>query len=467
MGRRRREANVALVTDDTTLVIFGATGDLTSRLLLPALAQLLEHEPARRVRLIGAGRSEVTDAAWRARVRKAFGEERSDAASAVAKSTVFRRLDPTDAAELKALLAEIEGRAVLYFAVPPQVAQAACEALEPGDLPEGTILALEKPFGSDEASARQLNAALRRLLPENRIFRIDHFLGRSTVLNVLGIRFANRLFEPVWSAEHVESVVIRFDESLGLEDRAGYYDRAGALIDMIQSHLLQVMAIVAMEPPATLHEADLRDATTAALRATTVWDDNAVRSSRRARYTAGEAGGEQMPAYTDEPGVDPARQTETLAETTLEVRTARWAGVPFTLRSGKAIGQPDAEIVLTFRPVRHLPAGFTGDAPGSVLRFSLGPDAMSLALNINGGEDPFALERETIQATLGEGALRAYAEVLASILDGDAALAVRGDAAEQCWRIVQPVLDAWRRGDVPLNEYPAGSEGPATWPILP
>lgn len=458
---------MALVTDDTTLVIFGATGDLTSRLLLPALAQLLEHEPARRVRLIGAGRSEVTDAAWRARVRKAFGDERSDAASAVAKSTVFRRLDPTDAAELKALLAEIEGRAVLYFAVPPQVAQAACEALEPGDLPEGTILALEKPFGSDEASARQLNAALRRLLPENRIFRIDHFLGRSTVLNVLGIRFANRLFEPVWSAEHVESVVIRFDESLGLEDRAGYYDRAGALIDMIQSHLLQVMAIVAMEPPATLHEADLRDATTAALRATTVWDDNAVRSSRRARYTSGEAGGEQMPAYTDESGVDPARQTETLAETTFEVRTARWAGVPFTLRSGKAIGQPDAEIVLTFRPVRHLPAGFTGDAPGSVLRFSLGPDAMSLALNINGGEDPFALERETIQATLGEGALRAYAEVLASILDGDAALAVRGDAAEQCWRIVQPVLDAWRRGDVPLDEYPAGSEGPATWPVLP
>ena len=458
---------MALVTDDTTLVIFGATGDLTSRLLLPALAQLLDHEPGRKVRLIGAGRSDVTDAAWRARVRKAFGDERSAAASAVAKATVFRQVDPTNAAELKALLAEIEGRAVLYFAVPPQVAQAACEALQPGDLPEGTILALEKPFGSDEESAHRLNEALRRILPENRIFRVDHFLGRSTVLNVLGIRFANRVFEPVWSAEHVESVVIRFDESLGLEDRAGYYDQAGALTDMIQSHLLQVMAIVAMEAPATLHEADLRDATTAALRATVVWDDNAVRSSRRARYTAGEAGGEAMPAYADEPGVDPERQTETLAETTFEVRTARWAGVPFTLRSGKAIGRPDAEIVLTFRPVRHLPAGFTGEAPGSVLRFSLGPDEMSLALNINGGEDPFALERETIQATLGEGALRAYAEVLSSILDGDAALAVRGDAAEQCWRIVQPILDAWRRGDVPLDEYAAGSEGPGTWPALP
>ena len=458
---------MAGVTDDTTLVIFGATGDLTSRLVLPALAQLLDREPQRRVRLIGAGRSALTDTAWRALVRKAFGEERSDAAAAVVKSTVFRQADPTDEADFKRLLGEIEGRAVLYFAVPPQVAQKACEQLEPGDLPEGTVLALEKPFGSDQESARRLNEALRRLVPENQIFRVDHFLGRSTTLNVLGIRFANRIFEPVWSAEHIESVVIRFDESLGLEDRAGYYDEAGALVDMIQSHLLQVMAVVAMQPPATLHEADLRDATTAALRATAIWDDNAVRSSRRARYTAGEIDGEQLPSYVDEPGVDPDRQTETLAEATFEVRTSRWAGMPFTLRSGKGIGRPQADITLTFRPVRHLPAGFTGEAPGSVLRFSLGPDAMSLELNVNGGDDPFTLERETIEAPLGEGALRAYAEVLSSILDGDAALAVRGDAAEQCWRIVQPIIDAWRRGDVPLEEYAAGSTGPTSWPALP
>jgi glucose-6-phosphate 1-dehydrogenase len=458
--------NVAVVTDDTTLVIFGATGDLTSRLVLPALAQLLDHEPHRKVRVIGAGRGELSDSAWRSRVRKAFGDERSDAANAVLKSSVYRQADPTDESDLKSLLSEIEGRAVLYFAVPPQVAQQACEQLEPGDLPEGTVLALEKPFGSDQESARRLNEALRRLVPENRIFRVDHFLGRSTTLNLLGVRFANRIFEPVWSAEHIESVVIRFDESLGLEDRAAYYDDAGALVDMIQSHLLQVMAIVAMQPPASLHEADLRDATTAALRATVVWDDNAVRSSRRARYTAGEVDGEQLPSYVDEPGVDPARQTETLAEATFEVRTSRWAGVPFTLRSGKAIGRPMAEIVLTFRPVRHLPAGFTGAAPGSELRFSLGPDAISLGLNVNGGEDPFALERRTVEAPLGEGALRAYAEVLSSILDGDAALAVRGDAAEECWRIVQPILDAWARGDVPLDEYAAGTSGPDTWPAL-
>lgn len=455
------------MTDDATLVILGATGDLTSRLLLPALGQLLDDEPDRRVRLVGAGVDQVSDATWRSHVGEAFGPDAGAQAREVAKTATYRKTDITDAADLKALLAETSGRPILYFAVPPAVAQASCEALSPGDLPAGTILALEKPFGSDEASAHALNLTLRTLLPENQIFRVDHFLGRSTVLNLLGVRFANRVLEPVWQAEHIESVVIRYDETLGLEGRAGYYDKAGALDDMIQSHLLQVLAIVAMEPPATLHEADLRGATTAALRATHVWDDNPVHSSRRAQYTAGTADGEQMPSYADEPGVEPERQTETLAEVTFEVRTARWQGVPFTLRSGKALGAAVHEIVLTFRPVRHLPEGFTGAAPGSVLRFSLGPDAISLELNVNGREDPWALGRSTLTTDLGTGALRAYADVLANILDGDAALAVRGDAAEQCWRIVQPVIDAWRRGDVPLDEYPAGSEGPAGWPALP
>ncbi|MFT4210609.1 MAG: glucose-6-phosphate dehydrogenase [Microbacterium sp.] len=454
------------MTDDATLVILGATGDLTSRLLLPALGQLLDDEPDRAVRLIGAGVDEVSTAKWRSHVGEAFGSDAGPRAIEIATSTIYRRTDITHPADLKALLAEATGRPVLYFAVPPAIAQAACEALSPDDLPEGTILALEKPFGSDQASAHELNLTLRRLLPENQIFRVDHFLGRSMVLNLLGVRFANRVLEPVWKAEHVESVLIRYDESLGLEGRAGYYDRAGALADMIQSHLLQVLAIVAMEEPATLHEVDIRDATTAALRATHVWEDNPVHFSWRAQYTAGDAGGEHLPAYADEPGVDPRRHTETLAQAAFEVRTTRWAGVPFTLRSGKALGAATHEIVLRFRPVRHLPDGFTGDAPGSVLRFSLGPDTMSLELNVNGGEDPLELTRSTMTSDLGTGALRAYADVLANILDGDAALAVRGDAAEQCWRIVQPVLDAWHRGEVPLDHYAAGTEGPS-WPALP
>ncbi|MDX2377952.1 glucose-6-phosphate dehydrogenase [Microbacterium sp. LRZ72] len=451
------------MTAETTLLILGASGDLTSRLLLPALGQLLTREPQRRVHLQGAGREEWDDERWREVVRTSFAEGGADAANEVIASTSYRQADITKPADLRALIEGARGRLALYFAVPPAVAASACDALTHVPLPAGTVLALEKPFGVDEASALRLNQTLERLVPEHQIFRVDHFLGRSTVLNLLGVRFANRVLEPVWSAEHVESVMIRFDESLGLEGRAGYYDRAGALTDMIQSHLLQVLAFVAMEPPATLDEVDLRDATTAALRATALWDDAPRTASRRARYTAGTIDGRTLPSYVDEQGVDPGRGTETLAEMTCEVRTARWAGVPFTLRSGKALAEPDAEIVIRFRPVRHLPEGFTGAADGSVLRFSLGPDRMSLELNVNGAEDPFSLERTRLHAELGEGALRAYGEVLSGILDGDATLSVRGDAAVQCWRIVQPVLAAWQAGNVPLEEYPAGSTGPASW----
>jgi glucose-6-phosphate 1-dehydrogenase len=456
---------------ETTLVIFGAGGDLTSRLVLPALGQLLAREPARRVRIVGASRNAEPQATWRREVRRAFakgvkGDELPEAAERAAKTTTFASVDITDTKALRAFLAEIEAPAVLYFAVPPAVAASACHGLKPADLPDGTVLALEKPFGSDEASARELNAVLAGLVPETQVFRVDHFLGRSTTLNLLGARFANRVFESVWSAEHVESVVIRYDEALGLEGRAGYYDKAGALIDMIQSHLLQLLAFVAMDQPATLDEQDLRSATAAVLRATHVWDDNPVHHSRRARYTAGSVGDKSMPDYADEPGVDPARETETLAEATFEVRTARWTGVPFTLRSGKAIGDPRTEVAVRLRPVRHLPTGLTGDAPGSLLRFALGPDRIELTINVNGGEDPFALAPATLAADLGAGALLAYTEVLEGVLDGDPTLSVRGDSAEQCWRIVQPIIDAWRRGEVPLDEYAAGSAGPEAWPVI-
>lgn len=446
--------------DVSTLAIIGASGDLTERLLLPAVADLLKSQPDRRIHLLGVGRTALSDAQWRRRVRTAFREADAEEAFAAVASTPYLAVDATTAAGLRRVVRDApDGRLVLYFAVPPAAAAAACAALSPGDLPAGTVLALEKPFGEDEASARALNEVLRTLLPEEQIFRVDHFLGRSTVLNVLGVRFANRLLEPVWTAEHVERVEIRFDETLGLEGRAGFYDRAGALVDMIQSHLLQVMAVVAMEPPAALNATDVRDATAAVLRATHVWEDNAVRFSHRARYTAGTAGGEQMPSYVDESGVDPARETETLAQVTVEVRNARWAGVPFTLRSGKALDAKRAEIDVVLRPVRHLPAGFTGDAAGSVIRFSLGPDRVTMDISVNGGDGPFALHRARLEADLGLGTHQAYTEVLAAILDADAMLSVRGDVAEECWRIIQPVRDAWRRGDVPLEEYAAGSSG--------
>ncbi|WP_295790484.1 glucose-6-phosphate dehydrogenase [uncultured Microbacterium sp.] len=448
---------------DTTLIILGASGDLTSRLLLPALGQLLMREPGRSVRLHGAGMEDWTDEHWREVVKKSFSTTDADDAFAAIAETTYSRADITRADDLQKLLDDAEGRPALYFAVPPAVAEKSCLALGDVTIPEGTVLALEKPFGTDEASAHRLNQQLSTLVPEDQVFRIDHFLGRSTVLNLLGVRFANRLIESVWSADDIASIRIDFPEALGLEGRAGYYDAAGALVDMIQSHLLQVMAFVTMEPPSSLDQLDLRDATSAVLRATHVWNDDPVASSRRARYTAGDVGERHFSSYVDEPGVDPARDTETLAEMTVEVRTARWQGVPILLRSGKALGAGDPAVTVTFKPVRHLPGGFVGESEPSVLVFSLGPDTMSLGLNVNGADDPLELERVTLAADLGDGALKAYGEVLSGILDGDAMLAVRGDAAEQCWRIVQPVIDAWRANDVPLDEYPAGTAGPASW----
>ncbi|WP_223622131.1 glucose-6-phosphate dehydrogenase [Microbacterium sp. EST19A] len=451
------------MTDATTLVIFGAGGDLAARLLLPALGQLLLREPSRVVHVVGADREDWTDADLEAVVRKSFATMKAEEAASRVEVT-YRKTDITRPDDLRALLEECTGQVALYFAVPPSIAAASVDAMTPEMLPAGAMLVMEKPFGTDEASARELNRTLTALVPESQVFRVDHFLGRSTTLNLLGARFANRILEPLWSAESIESVGIVYDERLALEGRAGYYDSAGALVDMIQSHLLQVLAVLAMEEPATLDEVDFRAATGAVLRATSVWDDDPVASTRRARYTAGSVDGVDKPSYVDEPGVDPSRETETLAEATFEVRNARWAGVPFRLRSGKALGEPATEIVVRFRPVRHIPAGLTGSSDGAILRFSLGPDRMSLELNLNAAEDPFELERATLSAELGEGALKAYAEVLSGVLDGDPLLAVRGDAAEQCWRIVDPILKAWREGAVPLEEYAAGTAGPEGWP---
>lgn len=448
-----------------TLLVLGASGDLAGRLLLPGLGDLLASMPERRLLLIGSGVEPWDDDTWRRRVREAFTDAGATgpAVDHVLEGTRYRRADVTDPGDMRGLLDLCVGPPALYFALPPPVTARACDVLARVNLPAGTVLVLEKPFGTDRAAAIALNERLCGLVPEHRIHRIDHFLGKSTVLNVLGLRFANRLFEPLWSAAHIESVDIVYEEDLGLEGRARYYDGAGALMDMIQSHLLQVMAIVAMDPPATVGPEDLRDRKVEVLRAARVWGGDGATAGRRARYGAGVAGGHSTPGYAHEDGVDPARGTETLAEVTLEVANWRWAGVPFRLRSGKALSALRKEITVNFRPVPHVPTGLRGTAEPSRMRIGLGPDRLVVELDVNGPGDPFTLERRELTAEFGEGALPAYGEVLAGVLADDPTLAVRGDAAVECWRIVEPVLDAWRAGLVPLDEYPAGSSGPAAW----
>jgi glucose-6-phosphate 1-dehydrogenase len=451
---------------EQTLLILGAGGDLTARLLLPGLGDLLRSGRGAGLQLIGSDQRDWDDTAWRERVRSSFASANAAGplVDAVRDEARYVRADITDEADLRRLLAASRGDLTIFFALPPQVTAKACQALTAVDLPDRAQLVLEKPFGFDSASAADLNATLAPLVPEHRVHRIDHFLGKSSVLNVLGLRFANRIFEPVLNAEHVARIDIVYDEQLGLESRAGYYDRAGALIDMIQSHLLQVMAFVAMEPPPTLNAVDLRDRKAELLRATSIWDGDPVRHSRRARYTAGEVEGRRLISYADEDGVDPARSTETLAEITVAVETWRWAGVPFRLRSGKALAERRKEAVITFKPAQRVPDGLTGHGQPDRLRIGFGQDRLALDVNINGPGDPFGIDRATLEADFGPGDLVAYGEVLAGVLDGDPTLSVRGDTAVDCWRIVEPVLAAWHDDRVPLDEYRAGSSGPGAWP---
>nr|WP_307842352.1 glucose-6-phosphate dehydrogenase [Salinibacterium sp. NG253] len=445
-----------------TLIILGAGGDLTSRLLLPGLASYLASDEAEELTVIGVDRQEMDDAAWQKRVSASFAAHASPTSDAVAGAAHYVQADVTNAQQVRQVIESATGRVALYFALPPAIAQQVVSVLATFDLPAGIVLALEKPFGSDEASARDLNRVLQAIVPEEQVFRVDHFLGKSTVLNLIGLRFANRIFEPLLGAPNVAKVELIFDEALALEGRAGYYDRAGAVVDMIQSHLLLVLALTAMEPPASVSSEDLRGSMAQVLRATRVQTLDGT-CARRARYTAGTIGDRELPAYVDEDGVNPDFGTETLAEVTFEIDNWRWAGVPFVLRSGKALVKARQDIVITFAPVPHLPYGLTGSEDPAKLTISIKPATLELDLIVNGAGDPFSLDRTQLTTTLGDPAMSAYGEVIASLVDGDPVLSVRGDIAEQCWRIVAPVLDAFRTNQVPLEEYPAGSPGPESW----
>jgi len=448
-------------TATATLLILGADGDLTKRLLLPGLGTLLAAHDLD-VEVIGSGLQERSHAEWRTLVAEAFGEVPEPRRARLVDSSRYVRADAADADDLSHLLAECAAVPVIYFALPPSVTARVCAELEGIPRPEGLRLALEKPFGTDLESARGLNELLTRIVPERQVYRIDHFLGRATVLNILGTRFANRLIEPIWNRNVIERVEIVYDETLALESRAGYYDHAGALVDMIQSHLLAVLALIAMEPVDRVDEVVLRDAIATVLRATAVWDDDPVTASRRARYSAGEIEGRALPAYADEDGVDPELGTETLAQVVVGVDTDRWRGVPFVLRSGKALGRGRKiarAVVRAATPIE----GLEGRPHSDWIELDLRSGEVQIGLTMNGGGDPFELEQTTLVAQQVPGALLPYGEVLKGILADDPTLSVRGDVAEECWRIVEPVLGAWREGLVPLDEYPAGSDGPSDW----
>ena len=447
------------------LIIFGATGDLTGRFLLPGLAALQEAgQLGAGFRLTGSGREDWDDAAFRrwaaAQLDRHAGHLAAAAKQAVVSAAGYQQADVTDPARVAAVIAG-DGPLAAYLALPPAVFPAAVSALHVAGLPAGSLIVLEKPFGEDLASAAALNSLLASAVPEEAVFRVDHFLAMTTVQNVLGARLANRVLEPIWNGANIAEVEIVWEESLALEGRAGYYDGVGALKDMVQNHLLQLFCLVAMEPPVSIGERDLRDRKVDVLRSVRPMTEHGiVHRTRRARYQAGRIGGQEVPGYLDEEGVDPARGTETFAEVRLELDNWRWPGTVFRLRTGKAFGSDRKEVAVHFRPVPQLPFAGVSEAAPNVLVFGLEPEG--LALHLTGvGARANALTPLTMTAQLEPPSLPAYGQLLLHVLSQDPTLAIRGDEAEESWRVVTPILEAWSKDLVPMESYPAGSQGPA------
>jgi glucose-6-phosphate 1-dehydrogenase len=450
------------------LAILGATGDLTARYLLPALAALHRAgELGDDFQLIAVGREDWTDETFRKWVEAQL-ERHAPKLPATLKRTVattshYHRADVTDSSSMTAVVQGPDALAA-YLALPPSVFPRAVRALSRAGTAPDSIVVLEKPFGENLNEAIELNRLLSSLYSEQAIFRVDHFLAMTSVQNILATRLANRVLESIWNSAHISMMDIVWDETLGLEGRAGYYDGVGALKDVLQNHLLQILCLVAMEPPISLRDRDLRDRKVDVLRSIRpLRPEETARWTSRARYTGGQIGGQAVPAYAEEDGVEPEHRTETFAEVQLQLDNSRWAGTIFRLRTGKALGRDRKYVAVHFRPVSHLPLDHQGQALSNVLRLGLEPESVVLELTGTGARTG-TLAPLTLATDLAPAELPAYAQLLLDILTNNSALSIRADEAEESWRVVTPVLDAWAKNLVPLQEYAAGSDGPPRLP---
>jgi glucose-6-phosphate 1-dehydrogenase len=407
-----------------TLLLLGATGDLARRFLLPALGALrAAGSLPDGFRVVGAARGELDE--------HALGRRAGD--DLPAQMFTYSAVDLADPSSLVTALGAMTEPVAVYFALPPGAFVTTIESLDKVGLPTGSRVAIEKPFGEDLESAHELNELVAQTGLD--AYRVDHVLGIETVQNLVAMRRKNPVLERLWDSASVEQVDILWEETLALEGRAGYYDKAGALKDVLQSHMLQLFALIAMDAPAD--EADLH------LRKIDVLRSARVIGSRRARYTAGTlADDRKVPAYADEEGVDPSRYTETFAEVVFELEAPRWTGTRFVLRAGKALSDRRKLVLLRFRDESELEIGIDGPRD-IVLRLS--------------GASPDLLE---LRAPAPGERLPPYAHVLLDVLRGTSTLSVGSDEAEEAWAVLVPVLAAWKSGDVALEEYAAGSAGP-------
>ena len=482
------------------LVIFGATGDLTKRKLVPALYALaVDGLLPERFTVIGAARSELTDDQFRTAMRDAvtrFARIRLDEEvwSRFVEGLHYASFSDRDGGldRVKRALESADrergtsGNRIYYFAIPPSGFAPLAERLQREGMSreeEGggfRRMVVEKPFGRNFATARELNSALHSAFEEPQIFRIDHYLGKETVQNILVVRFANGIFEPIWNRRYIDHVQITVAETLGVEGRGSYYEETGALRDIIQNHVMQLAAIIGMEPPSNFEAETVRDEKVKLLRAIRpIHPDDALLHTIRGQYAGGSVDGAPVPGYRNEPGVDPGSLRETFVAMKLDIDNWRWAGTPFYLRTGKHLPSRATEIAIQFRRVPHspfaghraMPGGMPppdGIAPNQLLLRIQPDEGITLRFGAKVPGQSMRIESVNMDFFYGSSFQRAspdaYERLLLDCMLGDATLFAREDEVEEAWRVCTAILDGWRthppdRIDCP--NYEAGTWGPA------
>jgi glucose-6-phosphate 1-dehydrogenase len=459
------------------LVFFGGTGDLTWRKLMPALFQAMRHNKLPEGgRILAVARDERSDEEYRAFIKDRFaGVEPSKRPSdeefaRFAQMLHFRRMDLSKTEHYAGLKTWIDERgadtAVLYLATSPYLFPVICEQLGRAGLNGPHIrVVLEKPLGHDLASAQEINRVVKSVFRESQAFRIDHYLGKPAVQNLMALRFGNALFEPLWRRESIANIQITLAEGLGVGTRGDYYDKTGALRDMIQNHALQLLTMIAMEPPSTNDADAIRDEKLKVLKSLRPFTaETVMRDVVRGQYRAGSVEGQKVPGYLEEVKVPAGSTCETFVAIRTEVQNWRWAGVPFYLRTGKRLASREAQIVVNFREVPH--PIFPGASRANKLVIKLQPeDGLELHLLAAKGSgnnellSPVSLDLDFDKAFPSER-VGAYERLLMDAIVGRLNLFVRSDEQEQAWRWVEPVLDAWAKDPTGPRQYAAGSWGP-------
>jgi glucose-6-phosphate 1-dehydrogenase len=463
-----------------TLVIFGASGDLTHRKLIPALFSLFLKGSITGVRIVGFARREWDTAAFRALVRKMLDAEEVPAAApevkdAFAATAGFIRA-PFESGEGYAQIAAAypaPANRIFYLATPPDAYQTIVERIGAAGLADQSRgfsrIIVEKPLGRDRESARALNDSIARTFPESQIYRIDHYLGKETVQNIMLMRFGNRIFEPIWNNRYVDHVQITMAETIGVGSRGGYYEHAGALRDMMQNHMLQLLCLVAMEPPVDLDADSIHDEKVKVLKSLApLRGPRVLTETVRGQYGRGIVDGAEAPAYREEQGVAPGSLTETFAALRVSLDSWRWAGVPFLLRTGKRLSRRTTEISLHFKrpPLLLFADREPAATPPNVLTFRIQPQE-GITMGFNTKIPGATSEMRTVNMDFSYGSAfggelpEAYERLLLDAMLGDSTLYMRKDEVDSAWGFITDILQGWENAGQPaLGFYRAGSAGP-------